>query len=93
MTAKDVYAKTRFLSSIKLLIIVSNIQISRRDSALLNSLDILDGAKDFLIPFTESLAVLQSIVKLQKSITWDPMEVEYPDKDLPDSSVKGWAGI
>jgi hypothetical protein len=61
-------SKARFLSSIKLLIVVNGIEIPRGDSTLLNTLAIMNGAKDLVIPFTEGLPVVKSIVKIKEPV-------------------------
>ena len=86
-------SKARFLSSIKLLIVVNGIEIPRGDSTLLNTLAIMNGAKDLVIPFTEGLPVVKSIVKIKEPVPGGTKEEEFPDKNLPYGSVKGRASI
>ena len=86
-------SKARFVSSIKLLIVVNGIEIPRGDSTLLNTLAIMNGAKDLVIPFTEGLPVVKSIVKIKEPVPGGTKEEEFPDKNLPYGSVKGRSSI
>ena len=61
-----VETKTRFLCRVKLLIVISTIKIAARHSPLLNSLFIKYWTHYLPIPFTESLPVFQSIVKVNE---------------------------
>ena len=60
---------------------------------MLNSLLIKNGAQDMVIPFTEGLPELESVVEEEESVTLGAEKEELSDKYFTDSSIESRAGI
>ena len=67
-------AKTRVLSCVELFIGLNSILISRGNSSLLDSLLIKNWSQVMVIPFTEGLPELESVVKERGQIDAKKME-------------------
>ena len=74
------HSEPRLLSSIKLFIVINCVEVTRWYSSLLNSLLVMDGSKDLMVPFTEGLPVLQTVVKVEQSVANSDNEEEIPDE-------------
>ena len=60
---------------------------------MLDALLIKDGTKDMVIPLTEGLPVLESIVEVEKFVALSAKEEELSDKNFMDSSIESRASV
>ena len=86
-------SESRFLGSIKLLVVVNQVEVTRRDPTLFNTLLIVYWTKNLAIPFAKSLPEFESVVKIKQSITSGAKEIKFPGEDLPYGSVESRTSV
>ena len=81
-------AKSRLLGSLKLLIVVQNIEVTRGDPSLLKAKLIVNGPKDPPVPLDEGFSVFESVVEIDESLTSCANKMKLSDSDFPYCKVK-----